>query len=310
MTIWRTAGAALAALLLAACANNGSSPAPMQFHQRLFVGDFAAGGATSSVAVYVYPLSSTSAPNSTVPSSHGPNGTRGMAFDFADDLFIANSGNNTVNAYVPLIGNTSTPALTLVNGVQQPQDLTFDNAGNLYVANLAGGGCGHGYVGLYVPSFSNTSTPLLSFCNGMNGPTGISPDGLGDIWVANSIGGTVTAYTLPASAASTPSVTLVNGLTKPVGVAFDASGSLYVADNAKNEIAVFTGTISSTSSPAFVMSNGINAPTYVILDPNGLLYVSNAANIAIYQPPFSATSAPVFTITTGVSTPVGLAVGL
>src|SRR5271167_4799248 len=82
MTTLKRAGAALAALALAACANNGSSPTAPQFHQRLFVGDFAAGGATSSVVVYVYPLSSTSAPNSTVPATNGPNGTRGMAFDF------------------------------------------------------------------------------------------------------------------------------------------------------------------------------------------------------------------------------------
>ncbi|HEV2908895.1 MAG TPA: hypothetical protein VGX02_06440, partial [Candidatus Eremiobacteraceae bacterium] len=161
-----------AALLLSACtivlaactSNNGAPPPPVNVHQRLFVANFAAGGASSSLVAYVFPLTAAIAPNSTLPSSRGPNGATGIAFDFADDLYIANASNNTIIAYIPFIGNSSSPSLTLTNGISQPQDMAFDNGSNLYVANLTGGAIGN--VTVYTPPFVNSSFPLFAISNG------------------------------------------------------------------------------------------------------------------------------------------------
>ena len=298
--------AAMCALGLSACKGSGSPPPPI-VHQRLFVANFATGGATSSVVAYIYPLTAASTPSMTLPSAGGPNGASGLALDFADDLFVANASNNTVTAYTPLVGSGSTPAATMTNGMNQPQDITFNNSSQMFVADFGGG---TGSVAVYTPQFLNTSVPSFTITTGINGPTGVTFDGVNTIFVANKTAGNVVTYPGPWSAGSAPVVTLTNGLNVPVSVAIDpTSGNLYVANNGNNSVAAFTGTLSNVSTPAFTITTGVSAPRYVEFDGGGLLYVSNAASVAVYQPPLSGTSAPLISLTTGLSTPVGLAIG-
>ncbi|MBV8170950.1 MAG: hypothetical protein JO219_03360 [Candidatus Eremiobacteraeota bacterium] len=296
---------------LSACANGGAPPTPTPTgHLRLFVTNFAGGGATSSLVAYVFPLSSGSAPNSTLTSSNGINGARGLAFDFSDDLFVANSSNATVTAYLPPVGNSSVPALTITSGVGTPEDITFDFSLDLYVASLTGGSCGGtGYVALYTSPLSSTSVPAFTFCAGMNAPRGVVYDGASTIWVANSGGNNVTAYAFPLSAASSPSATLTSGVSTPYAVAIDGSGNLWVVNHGNNSVAVYSPPLTSASTPAFTITNGINAPNYMTFGTNGTLYVANATNVTAYQPPFSSSSAPTLTIATGLNGPAGVAVG-
>lgn len=299
------------AFALSACANGGAPPTPSPTgHMRLFVTNFASGGAASSVAAFVFPLSSASAPNSTLTSSNGINGARGIAFDFSDDLFVANSSNGTVTAYLPPVGNSSQPALTISAGAGTPEDITFDFNLDLYVASLSGGACGGtGYVALYPPPLVNASVPAFGFCAGMNAPRGVVYDGVSTIWVANSGGNNVTAYAFPLSAASSPAATVTSGVSTPYAVAIDGSRNLWVVNHGNNSIAVYSPPVTSASTPAFAITNGINAPNYLTFGPNGTLYVANATNVTAYKPPFSASSAPVLTITTGLNGPAGVAVG-
>ena len=58
---------------------------------------------------------------------------RGLAFDAAGNLYVANGGNGTVSE-VTSAGTVS----TFASGFAQPCGLAFDAAGNLYVANFAG----------------------------------------------------------------------------------------------------------------------------------------------------------------------------
>ncbi|MBV8223367.1 MAG: hypothetical protein JO293_08400 [Candidatus Eremiobacteraeota bacterium] len=278
-------------------------------HQRLFVANFASGGAASTLVAYIYPLANGSAPNSTLTSANGVNGARGILVDPSDDLFIANASAPNVTAYLPPVGTSTTPSLVLTNGVGTPQDLTLDNGLNLYEASLNGGACGGvGYVAVFAPPLSNSSAPAFTFCSGMDAPTGVTFDGVADIWVANSAGNNVTAYSLPATTVSAPAVT-VSGLNAPQAITFDAAGSMYVANKGTNSVLVFKAPITNASPVAFAITNGVNAPTYLATDANGALYVSNAGNITIYAPPFSATSAPAITISTGLNVPVGLGIG-
>jgi hypothetical protein len=299
------------ALTLVGCYNGGSAPQPVQFHLRLLVANFATGGTTSNVVAYTFPLSASSAPTSTVPgSAGGPNGATGMIEDNAGDLFVANSSANSVIAYFPIVGNSSTPALTMVNGINDPQDMTFDAGLNLYVANFTTLAHPTGIITVYTPPLSGTSIPVASLINGLNGPTSVTYNGAGSIFVANKTGGTVTAYTIPVSLASTPSQTLSTQLVAPVAVGFDAAGALYVADNGNSKIEVYTGSLAGNPPPSFAITNGVNAPRYLTIANSGELYVTNASSITAYTPPFSATSAPAFTITTGLNAPVGAVVGL
>jgi DNA-binding beta-propeller fold protein YncE len=69
----------------------------------------------------------------------------GLAFDQGGNLYVANVQNGTVSvlpkASGTLFGKSvtrNTPA-TLVSGLDRPFSLAFDDAGNLYIANLNNG---------------------------------------------------------------------------------------------------------------------------------------------------------------------------
>jgi hypothetical protein len=298
-------------LTLTGCNYSSNNPPPVQVRQRLLVGNFASGGTTSTIVAYTYPLNASSVPSSTIPgSAGGPNGTTGLIEDGVGDLFVANQDSNNVLGYFPIVGNASVPAITMVNGIHSPQDLTFDSGFNLYVANFTTTLNPAGTISVFTPPLANSSIPAATVVNGINGPTSVTFNGAGSIFVANKTGGNVTTYLLPVSAASTPAVTLSNGLVAPVAVAFDRSGALYIADNANNAVDVYTGVLTGNPAPNFAIVNGISAPRYLTFDVGGFLYVSNASSITVYQPPLSAGSSPFLTITTGLNHPVGEVVGI
>ena len=54
-----------------------------------------------------------------------------LAFDASGNLFVANSGNDTVSEFAP---GSTTPTATL-SGLNRPIALAFDASGNLFVAN-------------------------------------------------------------------------------------------------------------------------------------------------------------------------------
>jgi len=302
------------ALALAGCIGNvygttGPTPPPPN-HTRLIVANFATGGTTSNVVAYTYPLNNSSAPTSIVPgSASGPNGATGLIEDGLGDVFVANEDANSVIGYLPIIGSSSTPALTLVNGISKPQDMTLDPF-NLYVANFSSVAIPTGSITAYPQPLANTSVPLYAITLGLNGPTSVTFNGSNALFVANKTGGNVAIYSLPASHSSAPAATLSTGLSTPVAVAFDGSGNLYVVDNTANKVDVYTGSLVGNPAPTFAITNGISSPRYISFDSQGGLYVSNAGSITAYAPPFSASSSPVVTITTGLNVPVGLTVGI
>ena len=56
---------------------------------------------------------------------------RRLAFDASGNLYVANSGNDTVSKFAP----GSTHAQRTLTGLIRPFALAFDGSGNLYVAN-------------------------------------------------------------------------------------------------------------------------------------------------------------------------------
>ena len=73
------------------------------------------------------------APGSTTPSATltGLNDPDALAFDASGNLYVANTGGNTVSEFAP---GSTTPTATLT-GLNDPYALAFDASGNLYVAN-------------------------------------------------------------------------------------------------------------------------------------------------------------------------------
>ena len=109
---------------------------------------------------------------------------------------------------------------TFASGLS-PRGLTFDSAGNLFVADA-----GSGAVYKFTPTGVRTT-----FASGLNSaPTALAFDRAGNLFVAEgdigiTLGGTVYKFT-PAGVRTT----FASGLFYPFALAFDSRGNLFVAD--------------------------------------------------------------------------------
>jgi hypothetical protein len=74
-------------------------------------------------------------------------------------LFMANVGNgqHSVFVFTLPITNSSAPIATITTGMNAPEAVAVDAAGNLYVGNL-----GDGTIKMFAPPFSSSSAPALS----------------------------------------------------------------------------------------------------------------------------------------------------
>ena len=175
---------------------------------------------------------------------------------------------------------------TFASGFNNPAGLAFDAAGNLYVANAAGG---------TISKVTPTGAVSTFVASGLNSPRGLAFDAAGNLYVANAAGGTISKVT-SAGAVST----FASGLGEPLGLAFDAAGNLYVADLANNTVKEVT----SAGGVSTFVASGLNFPQGLAFDAAGNLYVANSGGNTISK----VTSAgAVTTFASGFTEPVGLA---
>ena len=163
------------------------------------------------------------------------------------------TGNSTISKVTPA-GAVST---FVSSGLDGPDGLAFDAAGNLYVANE-----GNSTISKVTPAGA-VSTFVSS---GLDEPGGLAFDAAGNLYVANYANSTISKVT-PAGAVST---FVSSGLDDPDGLAFDAAGNLYVANYANSTIAKVTNTA----------LNVTNATTFENTQTtSGLVITPNAADV-------------------------------
>lgn len=249
----------------------------------------------------------------------------GLVFDAANDLFVANcttciTGRAGVNNVVKIPKNTTTPSVTITNGITDPYDLVIDSAQTLYVSNL---GC-----------YSAAICTVAEYANGYHGgpptnvinvkyPLGMAIDSHGNLYVGNCVSCSTGAQgtddvLVYAPGATTPMRTISMGVNEPVSLAIDANDDLYVANcpNCGLGATVYSGgtdTVteyssgSTTASKTINFTSAVDIPFSIAVDPAEDLFVANYEVNSVTEYPPNATS-PSKTITNGVSRPASIAI--
>ncbi|MGI4792219.1 MAG: NHL repeat-containing protein [Janthinobacterium lividum] len=167
----------------------------------------------------------------TSPSLNEPTG---LAFDANGDLFAADSlglnGQNSVTEFVSAGGGTFGASAVTLNSqsLYDPQGVTVDAKGDLFVANYYGNSITEFAAGLTAGTFQ---TPFLfAYGSKLDGPTGLAFDSSGNLFVANegtnaNNTGTVTEITFTASGDLATNQIIESGLAGPAFLAFGPSAS-------------------------------------------------------------------------------------
>jgi sugar lactone lactonase YvrE len=224
--------------------------------------------------------------NPTYTGDNGPavnatlNAPSGVALDGAGNLYIADTGNNAVReiaastGVIATVAGNGTPG-SAGNGVaatsaelDQPQGITVDANGNLYIAD--------------------TSNHLIR-----------KVDVLSGILSTVAGNGTTNPATGDGSYSGDNGPAIQAGLDFPYAVAFDAGGNMYIPDSKNNvvrKVAAVNGvlaasgiitTFAGTGAAGFSGDGGAAAaaqvwsPEGVIADPAGNLYIADTQNAAI-----------------------------
>jgi hypothetical protein len=199
-----------------------------------------------------------------------------MAMSRGGTLYVANCpscdlsnglGKHSAGNVVAYKLGASAPSLKITKGIAGPSALTFDSAGNLYVANI-GASATQSFISVFPPG---KTTPSLTISAGLDHPLALAVDSSNDVFVANEVGigsSSVTEYapgtTAPELTISTPGV--------PVMLATDASGNLYVANQMNDSSNPYAyGTVlvyaPGSSTPTVAIDDNILVPVAIGISP-------------------------------------------
>ena len=196
--------------------------------------------------------------------------------------FTVTPGGTGPFAYLWQFNDTSLPnnLITTVPGTtgsDEPECVTFDAAGNLYIADTESGSIVKVATNGLVTTVANAGAQ----------PTGVAVDAAGNLYIACWY-----APALLKVGTNGSSANLIKGINAITGVALDAAGDLYVADEGANLILMMNpdGLFTTVAGPGpagidFYSGDGgaatnanLNFPFDVALDAAGNLYISDQEN--------------------------------
>jgi sugar lactone lactonase YvrE len=202
-------------------------------------------------------------------------------------------------------------------GMNEPEDVAEDSAGNLYVSDYSN--C---RVLQFKPPFTNGMAASLvigqpdfvtNTCNttqnGNEGPVGLAFDGSGNLWVVDYGSSRILEYVPPFTTDMNASLvigqpnfttntatTTSTGLNEPYYIAFDASGNLWVPDSTNNRVLKYvppftTGMAASlvigqtdfVSSGSNTTASSLDYPTGIAFDRAGNLWIGDTENDRVLE---------------------------
>jgi len=176
---------------------------------------------------------------------------------------------------------------TVGSGLNQPQGVAVDAAGDVFISNY-----GLGQVLEVTPGGVQTTVPASGLAN----PYGVAVDGAGDVFIADPNNNRVVEVT-PSGVQ-----TAVGSVGYPYGVAVDAAGDVFIVDSQFTHVVKVTSGGVQTTVPA----TGLTNPYDVAVDGAGDVFISDPTNVQVIEvtPGGVQTTVPA----TGLVCPYGLAV--
>jgi hypothetical protein len=203
------------------------------------------------------------------------------------NLFVADFGSDNIYEFTP--GGTRS---TVASGLNYPQGLAFNSAGDLFEAdedNQIGGG----NIYEFTPGGAKST-----FASGLN-PEGLAFNSAGDLFEADAVSGNIYEFT-PGGTKST----FASGLNWPTELAFNSAGDLFESDAGSGNIYEFTpGGAKST------FASGLSFPEGLAFNSAGDLFEADEGTgyeggAYIYE---FAPSGAQSTFASGLYVPTGLA---
>ena len=209
------------------------------------------------------------------PGSTGGSGNALIQFSYsANQSTAARTATLTIAGLTFTVtqAGTSYSPITLVtpllsSGLNNPQGLAADAAGDVFIADTA-----NNAIKQWNPGTQQTA--LLS--SAQNSPAAVAVDGFGNVYIADSGNHAIEEFTAPGQQLNT----LVSGLSNPSGVAVDGQGNVYFSDTSNNAIEEWNAASQQVTT---LVGSGLNNPTGVAVDTQGNVYFADSGNNSIKQ---------------------------
>jgi sugar lactone lactonase YvrE len=195
------------------------------------------------------------------------------------DLYQADFNSGNIYKFTPNGTRSS-----FASGLDGPEGLAFDTAGNLFVSAT-----GTGIIYKYAPGGTRTT-----FASGLDGPASLVFDGSGNLFDADFFGGVLYKF-----APDGTRTTFATGLSGPANILFDSSGNLFEADFHSGNIFKFAPNGTRTT-----FASGVGEPHGLAFDSSGNLFVASFQGGQIFKYTPSGTRT---TFATGLNGPHGIA---
>ncbi|MBB5062838.1 NHL repeat-containing protein [Granulicella mallensis] len=183
--------------------------------------------------------------------------------------------------FQPFFSSANDLSLTLNyagGGLNQPEAIAIDGAGNVWAANAGRGS---------VTEISSAGT-FLSGANGYTGgglssPEAIAIDGAGNAWVGNVSSNSVTKLSSTGTVLSGTNGYTGGGLAAPKAIAIDAAGNAWVANTDGNSVTEISNAGAFLSGANGYSGGGLSDPEGIAIDGSGNAWVSNFGGSAMTE---------------------------